>query len=707
MISRQTKPLNYNNKEKVGIVQFRLFLIFAVVLLLFRLFVNVNDATLYMIVNTALIFTSAAFLFLFFVGFLNEKEFPPLSLVMNVGIVSAITFLLVIFSNSFPSLFIDTLDKQFKNPGFTYELVSYVYIIFWMGISVFTLAVLHHLFFRKQGNNLPVYFNTMIVFILLGSFTPELGGKESYSFISDTFLIVAILLMFVNSLRISWIAFLSKKEKIILLFLSIVISVLFIINASSTGNSSTVAQILFNYSLPLNKFVTLIMIYGAIYFSVLFFTTLFHLPTAAAIDRKIEEVSSLQYFSKLITQVLDFDELAETVSDIALRVSNSDSAWIIWKTGDDVKTVANKNIGILDSNLLNEFILSNVSLDNLNDIKTLNANNFAKKSELGSEVKHLAISPLKAHGKVKGLLAVARHNERKFNEEDKSAIDTFSDYASVAIENSFLLEESIEKERLERELDVAREIQQKILPDKNPEYDELEISSVFIPAFEVGGDYYDFFEISETQLGFIIADVSGKGISAAFIMAEVKGIFQSLSKSIKQPGEILIKANEILKNTLDDKTFVSAAYGLIDLKERKLQLARAGHCPVLLLRDETVQTLKPAGLGLGLSKAEYFDENLEQTEITLMENDTIVLYTDGITEAKNENLQDFGEKYFMELLLENYGSKPGEISEKIIKQVTLFSKNHSQYDDITLVILKCNLKIKTNGEREWQSSAHQ
>ena len=99
------------------------------------------------------------------------------------------------------------------------------------------------------------------------------------------------------------------------------------------------------------------------------------------------------------------------------------------------------------------------------------------------------------------------------------------------MENAKLLEESIEKERLEKELDVAREIQRKILPSKNPEFDSLSISSTFIPAFEVGGDYYDFFEISENKLGFVIADVSGKGISAAFIMAEVKGIFESLSQN--------------------------------------------------------------------------------------------------------------------------------------------------------------------------------
>jgi phosphoserine phosphatase RsbU/P len=277
--------------------------------------------------------------------------------------------------------------------------------------------------------------------------------------------------------------------------------------------------------------------------------------------------------------------------------------------------------------------------------------------KLNIHFKVVATNPLNVLGELKGILVSARKSGNNFNEEDRNAIATFSDYASVALENSRLLEESIEKERLEKELDVAREIQRKILPDKNPEYDSLELSSVFIPAFEVGGDYYDFFPLSKTKLGIVIADVSGKGISAAFVMAEVKGIFESLSKTTESPKQILIKANEILRNTLDSKTFVSAAYGLIDLEKELLYLSRAGHCPVLHLRGETAENIRPTGIGLGICDNDFFEETLEETEIRLKENDTIVLYTDGITEAKNHELNDFGERYFTDILLENRQKK--------------------------------------------------
>jgi serine phosphatase RsbU (regulator of sigma subunit) len=630
---------------------------------------------------------------------------------MNIGILSAFIFFLIFFYSSVNSL----LFENVNNTGLLSTIFKFVYFLLIIGFTTYVFVALRHLFFLGHSSRQQIYFNTMIVFFLLASVSARFIISDELSFISTTFIVVSIMLMVMNSLRISWIAFLTKKEKITLLFLSVVITVLFIVNANNTGNESLMSLSL---SKPFNVFISLILIYGAIYFSVLFFTTLFHIPTAEIFDRKAREVSSLQYFSKLITQVLDFDELTETVTDITTKVSNADASWIIWKENDDFIPIANKNIGFVDSELINKFILQKINWDDLSETTFLVLTEFDELVKVSNLYKALAVSPLKAHGKVKGLLVAIRKDEDRFNEEDKNAIATFSDYASVAIENSGLLEESIEKERLEKELDVAREIQKKILPEKNPYYDELEISSVFIPAFEVGGDFYDFFEISNTKLGFVIADVSGKGISAAFIMAEVKGIFESLSKTIESPKEILIYANDILKHTLDNKTFVSAVYGLIDIEKGQMKLSRAGHCPVVLLRNDIAKSLKPSGIGLGISKDDHFKEHLDEVTIDLEENDAIVLYTDGITEAKNESLEDFGEKYFTEILLENRNNIVDEISKKVIQEVTMFSHNHSQYDDITLVILKWKprqskeggrerQKIKKDGDKEWQNSAHQ
>ena len=231
------------------------------------------------------------------------------------------------------------------------------------------------------------------------------------------------------------------------------------------------------------------MTYGIIYFSILFFTTLFHMPTAEAFDKKAQEVSSFQYFSKLIIQALDFEELIETIADIGMKVSDAHAAWIVTQENKSLKIIANKNIGFVNAeNLTNYIFEKNVDKCDKTFVLKLDKFRFSMKKELSVDgqdkvYSYAAISPLRAYNTLRGYLVVAKKENYIFDEEDKNAINTFSDYASVAIENSRLLEESIEKERLEKELDVAREIQRKILPAKNPELRKIRNIFGFYSSF--------------------------------------------------------------------------------------------------------------------------------------------------------------------------------------------------------------------------------
>ncbi len=683
-------------------LKFRLFMGFAVVLFFFKLFVPEADSIGYIVVNEFLTALTVISLIVYLIELMGFKKINPISMVMNVGILNAIIFFMISFSGSILNLFFDNLQEQ---SSLMFRIISFFYVFLILSFLAYIFLTFRELFFLKQSRNLNTYFNTMVVFFILTSLSAAFNKIPDLSFVRNTFFIISILLIAINSVRISWIAFLQKKEKIYLLVISVVIAVLFIVNLTNSGPENIHYQMLASFSPSLAQFLNILMIYGAIYFSVLFFTTLFHLPTAEAYDRKAQEVSSLQYFSKLITEVLDFDDLAVTVTDIATKVCNADASWILWIEDKEFTTIAHKNIGYLGARELSNYIYKKIKNKPLNGAEIFPLDNFERLSQGGERYQSAAVSPLKIHNEIKGYLVVTRKDTSIFNDEDINAINTFSDYATVAIDNSRLLEESIEKERLEKELDVAREIQRKILPSKHPAYKGLEISSVFIPAFEVGGDYYDFFEISENKLGFVIADVSGKGISAAFIMAEVKGIFESLSRTITKPKDILISANKILKRTLDRSSFVSAAYGIIDREKETLTISRAGHCPIILIRNGIAESIRPSGIGLGLNFTEHFDNSLDETKISLDDDDLIVLYTDGITEAKDTNLEDFGLNKFEEILIENSKSTPDEIANKVIREVTVFSQSHSQYDDITLVIFKWKSKIKSDGEKEWQNSA--
>ncbi|MGB5849660.1 MAG: hypothetical protein WBH40_14295, partial [Ignavibacteriaceae bacterium] len=393
--------MNSNRNNIIDSFQFRLFLISAGVLLVFKLFVSSSDQLVYGIVSDILLLSTITFLFISLVGFFEERKISALSLIMNIGILCAFLFFLIFFYSSIISLLFENVNDDLSNQGLLSTIFTFVYFLLIIGFTTYVFVALRHLFFLGHSSRQHIYFNTMIVFFLLASLSTRFITKEDLSFISTTFIIVSTLLMVINSLRISWIAFLTKKEKITLLFLSVVITVLFIVNANNTGNDSLVS---FSYSKSFDVFISLILIYGAIYFSVLFFTTLFHIPTAEVFDRKAREVSSLQYFSKLITQVLDFDELTETVTDITTKVSNADASWIIWNENNDFVPIANKNIGFVDSDLINKFILQKVNWDSLSETTFLKLTEFDEMVKISNLYKALAVSPLKAHGKVKGLL---------------------------------------------------------------------------------------------------------------------------------------------------------------------------------------------------------------------------------------------------------------------------------------------------------------
>lgn len=625
-------------------------------------------------------------------SFTLKKKNQPLNLLLNSGIISAILFL----SNSLSMGFLDNVQNNLKDMELYQSFSSVIIIIVNMiislaycGMAIYLFSIFYELFSMRQKKDLSFYFNSMSIFFALAFLTKFLEIKDSeLGFIPLTFYVMSVILIVINSFRVAWIAFLTKKQKLFVLLVSVILAVLNGINYGMLFNGF-VKNLLINFSPGLLTFISLVLLYGIIYNSMLFITTLFHLPTAEAIDKKVEEVSSLIDLSKLMTRVLDIKELSNSITNYTIKVCNADAAWFVDLNDKNVVVKSVTNISFKDAEKITmEF--SKLGFFNKNKI------NLYDKIENGNTISEpdlinffaLVSAPLLHHEKNYGYLISIRFSNIAFEEDEVKAIQAFADYAAIAIENAILIKESLEKERLESELKVAREIQYKILPNDIPEIKNLEISSVFVPAFEVGGDYYDFFPMSESKLGFVIADVSGKGISAAFVMAEVKGIFESLSKLLEKPKDVLIAANKILKKSLEKKSFVTAIYGIFDCANSKLTIARAGHVPVFLCRERSIQKIIPNGIGLGIEKSEIFDSNIKEFEITLQPDDVITLFTDGISEAKNKELEEFGYSRLEKIIVENSSEEVDKISRNIMKEVSLFSTDFQQHDDITLVLFK-------------------
>jgi serine phosphatase RsbU (regulator of sigma subunit) len=258
-----------------------------------------------------------------------------------------------------------------------------------------------------------------------------------------------------------------------------------------------------------------------------------------------------------------------------------------------------------------------------------------------------------------------------------------------------LLQQKAEKERLEQELKIARNIQMSLLPQGPMLMPGIAVTAHCEPAREVGGDYYDFLPLEDQRFGILIADVSGKGTSAALYMAELKGLMLSLSERYSSPRQLLIEANRIISNHLDTRSFITMTYAVIDLRARTLTYARAGHCPLIYLPGSYaavggVQILAPDGLVLGLKidNGEMFERLLQESQLPLGAGDLFVLFTDGISEAMNPSDECFGEGRLGDLIAEHGHMPFEELRERILREIRAFVGTASQHDDMTMLLLK-------------------
>lgn len=246
----------------------------------------------------------------------------------------------------------------------------------------------------------------------------------------------------------------------------------------------------------------------------------------------------------------------------------------------------------------------------------------------------------------------------------------------------------LERERLAQELEIAHQLQLRLLPKSNPAIAGYEIYGYCLPAKEVGGDYYDFIELADEKIGIVIGDVAGKGLPAAIYMTLTKGIFLSFSNTNISPKEALIKVNRLLYRSLQKGSFVTMCFAVLDYKNNKITFARAGHEPLLHLNDSVVQEIRPKGIGLGLEEGKIFESSFEEETIKLNEDDLIILYTDGITDSRDLSLNNYGIQRVKETIVKNKEFSPGKIVEGIFQDIKNFSGDSLQYDDVTLIAVK-------------------
>ena len=506
-------------------------------------------------------------------------------------------------------------------------------------------------------------------------------------------LVVPVGLMLRNAFRVSWILYLTFRQKLLNLGLSILAAGA--LSATLAFVSDQAHAYLWHYSAALSTFISLALAFGILYQATTFLSLLFHLPTTGDFQRKVDELAALHALMQLVRQVFDAERLAETIVRLPVEAGVAQSAWL---------ALPDLQRGSLRPQVVAQWGLIDTPVDTLLDLEALYQETVTRRQPLLLEqaladhrvrarpdhsLGTLLAVPLLARNEVLGVLFVAREVAYGFEQDDVEAITVFAAQAALALDNAQLLAERLEKERLARELAIAREVQRRLLPQQIPRLPNLNVVATSIPAQEVGGDYYDLLLLDDNYLAFIVADVAGKGTSAAFYMAELQGIFRSLSRLTPEPTQFLTHANHALADTLERTAFISAVYGVFDFKAATLTLARAGHTPPVLLRpDQPPRLLRLQGLGLGLDRSGLFLQTLEPCTLTLMPGDRLILYTDGLIESRNSYGEPYGYERLLQLLTAHADQNAEALHTLILEALQQFTGRPVYDDDLTLVIFQ-------------------
>lgn len=501
------------------------------------------------------------------------------------------------------------------------------------------------------------------------------------------------LLALVLSANMKWVAYLNFRQKwtsLLLLMLSFFYLGYFFYTTNRFSEEialQSTAFLEFNghvFNIYLFSFVMLYSIFS-------FLVILFNLPTSSVFEQKLEEVVNFQRISQSVQTEQSEESVYEILLESSVRSVFADAAWLEIKGDHEQYRLQTRDIPEAEAMRIQQHLNGrNVKgvLDQSSD-RTRNLSTHLA-SLKGTRFRSIMAFPVQVKGEKIGTLALLKELPDGFNKEMTQIVSAFANQAGISIENFRLLKEAIQNERYKEELKIAKTVQKSLLPTTLETGTDFDIAAFSESADEVGGDYYDTLRITEHQVGLIIADVSGKGTTAAFHMSQMKGIFHSLAQQELDPREFMIRANQALRYCLERGSFISATYFVMDTQAKKIYYARAGHCPVLYYTASTgkAQFLSDKGAALGMVRGKDYCHYVENNEIPYAAGDVMVLFTDGITEAKNGRGEEFGLDRLKDTMQEVIGQTPREMQERLIKELYSYTGTEEINDDYTTMIVK-------------------
>ena len=410
--------------------------------------------------------------------------------------------------------------------------------------------------------------------------------------------------------------------------------------------------------------------------------------------KAVDELSILNDLARVISSTMNLDAVIESVVKRSVRAIHGQQGMITLvdeQAPTEMKTLIRAQNSTSDQQQfhLNQNILGWMLINK----KPLLSNDLQNDSRFSGvraegDFRSLLCVPLLVKNRLIGLLAVFNKAETgEFTEDDKRLLSIIAAQSGQILENARLYEQEKSLLIMQEEVNLASKIQRELLPKAAPSVPGYEIAGRSIPAQTVGGDYFDFIPIDEHQIALSLGDVSGKGLPASLLMANLQATLRGQTLVNTSAKECIAKSNKLLHQSTSSEKFVTLFYGILNRETHQLQYCNAGHDPPFLIAEGKEPVRLTAG-GIVLSIMESFP--FGEDAIQLLPGDLLVIYSDGVPEAMNATKEQFGEERLCELLIQNRTHSATEIIDKVVAAVKHHAGSYPQSDDITLVVVKRN-----------------
>ncbi len=407
----------------------------------------------------------------------------------------------------------------------------------------------------------------------------------------------------------------------------------------------------------------------------------------------VEELSILNDLARVISSTMSLDVVIENIIKRSVKAINCKQGMITLIDGEKptgmrtlIRTLdssTNHEQFHLNQNILGWMLINKKPLT-CDDIRNDTRFSGVKFEE---NICSLLCVPLLVKNRLIGILAMFNKKESKhFSQEDSRLLSIIAMQSAQILENARLYQEEQKKMVLDREMIAAREVQMSLLPKHIPKVSHLEFAAKAIPARDVGGDFYDIIQLKENLYEIVIADVAGKGLSAALLASLGKGVLCSqVIQKCDLPKQLEI-SNQILRGSLPAKSFITMLLGCVNASTRGVKIVNAGHCyPILFNAEENVAKILPVrGMALNITDKLIFEE----TSVQLAQNDCLIFYSDGLTEAQNKKEEFFEEARLLDSVRKNAMKSAENIISSVLTDIKAFVDDHPQVDDVTMIVVK-------------------